>query len=155
MDQSSAGKITRREVSALLPWLAAAAALAPETAAAQGKPLEALKSGAYPEGPASGSQQPARTSHHFLLGMLPGNIRLEAHTTTLAAGAGPEPVEHHRHSEMWFVRQGELSLMTNGETRTIKAGDMGLCVAGDNHSVANASKTEPCSYFVVTAGPPE
>ena len=155
MDHRSYGKISRREISTLLPLLAAAAALTPEAAVAQGKTLEVLKSGVYPEGPASGSQQPVRTSHHFLLGMLPGNIRLEAHTTTLAPGAGPERVEHHKHSEMWFVREGAVSLMTNGQTRTIKAGDMGLCVAGDNHSVANASKTEPCSYFVVTAGPPE
>lgn len=155
MDQSSAGKISRREISALLPLLAAAAALAPEVAGAQGKSLEALKSGAYPEGPASGSQHPVRTSHHFALGMLPDNIRLEAHTTTLAPGAGPEKVEHHKHSEMWFVREGEVSLMTNGVTRTLKAGDMGLAVAGTDHSVANASKTEACSYFVVAVGPPE
>lgn len=87
--------------------------------------------------------------------MLPDNIRLEAHTTTLAPGAGPEPVEHHKHSEIWFVREGTVALMTNGVTRQLKAGEMGLCVAGDQHSVSNASKTDPCSYFVVAVGPPE
>jgi mannose-6-phosphate isomerase-like protein (cupin superfamily) len=56
---------------------------------------------------------------------------------------------------MWLVREGAISLMTTGVTRTIKAGDMGLCIAGDEHSVANASKTEPVSYFVVAVGPPE
>lgn len=147
--------VTRRNFAALLPLLAAAPALLPETAAAQGSHLEALQSGAYPEGPASGAQRPVRTSHRFLLGMLPDNIRLEAHTTTLAPGAGPEPVEHHKHSEMWFVRAGQVSLMTNGETHILKAGEMGLAAAGTNHSVANASKTEPCSYFVVAVGPPE
>lgn len=155
IDSSDAGKISRRDIAALLPLLAAATALAPQASAAPATNLEVLKSGVYPAGPASGSQQPVRTSKHFLLGMLPDNIRLEAHTTTLAPGAGPEKVEHHKHSEMWFVREGAVALMTNGVTRTIKAGDMGLCVAGDDHSVANASQTEPCSYFVVTAGPPE
>jgi mannose-6-phosphate isomerase-like protein (cupin superfamily) len=153
--RSDDGKISRREIAAFLPLLAAATAFAPEAAAAPATELEALKSGAYPEGPASGAQQPVRTSRHFLLGILPDNIRLEAHTTTLAPGAGPEPVEHHKHSEMWFVREGAVALMTNGVTRTLKSGDMGLCVAGDNHSVANASNTEPCSYFVVAVGPPE
>lgn len=152
---SDAQKLNRRDFAALLPLLAAIPALLPQAAAAQGAHLEPLKSGDYPEGPASGSQQPVRTGHRYLLGMLPGNIRLEAHTTTLAAGAGPEPVEHHKHSEMWFVREGEVALMTDGVTHTLKTGEMGLAVAGTNHSVANASKTEPCSYFVIAVGPPE
>lgn len=149
------GNLNRRDFAALLPLLAAVPALLPRPAAAQGAHLEPLKSGAYPEGPASGAQRPVRTSHRFLLGMLPDNIRLEAHTTTLAPGAGPEPIEHHKHSEMWFVQEGEVSLMTNGETRILKAGEMGLAAAGTDHSVANASKTEPCSYFVIAVGPPE
>jgi len=32
---------------------------------------------------------------------------------------------------------------------------MGLCIAGDDHSITNASATEPASYFVVAVGPPE
>jgi mannose-6-phosphate isomerase-like protein (cupin superfamily) len=56
---------------------------------------------------------------------------------------------------MWFVREGSVTLMTAGVTRTMKAGDMGLCIAGDDHYVSNASQIEPASYFVVTAGPPE
>ena len=153
--EPSTPNLTRRDFAALLPLLAAAPAFIPQTASAQNASLKTLRSGAYPEGPASGAQRPVRTSHHYLLGMLPDNIRLEAHTTTLAPGAGPEPIEHHKHSEMWFVREGELSLMTDGVTRTLKAGEMGLAAAGTDHSVANASKTEPCSYFVVAVGPPE
>jgi mannose-6-phosphate isomerase-like protein (cupin superfamily) len=87
--------------------------------------------------------------------MLPDNIRLESHVTKLAPGAPPEPIEHHKHTEMWLVREGTISLVTAGTTRTIKAGDMGLCIAGVEHSVANASMTEPAAYFVVAVGPPE
>lgn len=144
---------TRREFSALLPMLLAAPALA--NAQAAPAPLAQVKSGRYEQGPAYGSQRPARTSHRFLLGMLPGNIRLEAHLTVLAPGAAPEPVEHHKHSEMWFVYEGAVTLMTAGEAHTVKAGEMGLAVAGDDHYVSNASKTEPASYFVVAVGAPE
>jgi mannose-6-phosphate isomerase-like protein (cupin superfamily) len=87
--------------------------------------------------------------------LLPDNIRLESHLTVLAPGAPAEPIEHHKHSEMWFVREGTVTLMTAGVTRTLKAGEMGLCIAGDDHSITNASKTEPASYFVVSVGPPE
>lgn len=87
--------------------------------------------------------------------MLPDNIRVEAHVTFLAPGAPAEPIDHHKHSEMWFMREGTATLMTAGTSRTLKAGDMGLCIAGDDHFINNASKTEPASYFVLSVGPPE
>ena len=153
----------RREFSALLPMLFAAPALAfaaeaqlpvSPTAAALAA-LPKLVSGQYTWGEAYGTQRPARTSHHFLIGMLPDNIRLEAHITFLVPGAPAEPIDHHKHSEIWLVREGAVTLMTAGVTRTLKAGDMGLCIAGDDHSATNASKTEPASYFVLSIGPPE
>lgn len=94
-------------------------------------------------------------SQHYLLGMLPDNIRLEAHETHLAPGCPPEPIGTHKHTEIWFIREGTARLMTAGVTRDLVAGDMGLCTAGDQHTIYNASPTEPCSYFVVTVGPPE
>jgi mannose-6-phosphate isomerase-like protein (cupin superfamily) len=149
----------RREFSSLLPMLLALPALTPavegQAPAAPVATLPKLASGQYVWGEAYGSQRPARTSHRFLIGMLPDNIRLEGHVTFLAPGAPPEPIEHHKHSEMWFVREGTVTLMTKGVTRTLKAGDMGLAIAGDDHEVSNASKTEPASYFVVSCGPPE
>ena len=36
----------------------------------------------------------------------------------------------------------------------MEAGDVGLCVAGDEHWIANKSDRE-MAYFVVTVGPPE
>ncbi|MFZ1011933.1 MAG: cupin domain-containing protein [Terracidiphilus sp.] len=148
--------MNRREFSALLPLLAAAPALA-TTQAPTGVALSSanLESGEFVEGPTRGPSATGRTQNRFLSGMLPDNIRLEAHGTALAPGAPPEPIEHHKHTEMWLVREGAITLMTAGTQRTIKAGDMGLCIAGDEHSVANASKTERASYFVVAVGPPE
>jgi mannose-6-phosphate isomerase-like protein (cupin superfamily) len=150
--------MNRRDFSALLPMFLAAPALAP-LAEAQAAPaphiLHKLASGQYLADAASGKQSSPRTIHHFLAGMLPDNIRLESHVTFLAPGAPAEPVEHHKHSEMWFVREGTVTLMTAGVTCTLKAGEMGLCIAGDNHYITNASATEPASYFVVSVGPPE
>ena len=151
----------RRAFSALLPILFAAPALSataeaqtPASPAAAAAPLAKLASGQYLPGEPSHPNSP-RVSRSFLRGLLPDNIRLESHVTVLAPGAPPEPIEHHKHSEMWFVREGTVTLMTAGVTRTLKAGEMGLCIAGDDHYITNASKTEPASYFVVTVGPPE
>ena len=153
--------MNRREFSAMLSLLFATPALAPavETYAGGSQPaarasLPKLESGQYVWGAASHPGTP-RVSHPFLAGMLPDNIRLEAHVTFLAPGAPPEKIDHHKHSEMWFMREGTATLMTAGTTRTLKAGDMGLCIAGDDHTITNASATEPASYFVVSVGPPE
>jgi mannose-6-phosphate isomerase-like protein (cupin superfamily) len=150
----------RREFSTLLPMLFAASALtataeaqAPVSPAAPAS-LAKLLSGQYLPHEPRNPQSP-RVSRSFLQGLLPDNIRLESHVTVLAPGAPAEPVEHHKHTEMWFVREGTVTLMTAGVTRTLKAGEMGLCIAGDDHYITNASKTESASYFVVSVGPPE
>jgi mannose-6-phosphate isomerase-like protein (cupin superfamily) len=161
--------MNRREFSALLPLLAAASALAPDaegqaptapTAApaqqpATPKPLPMLVSGRYPQIEPANPHPAPRMSKHFLLGMLPDNIRLEAHFTHLAPGAPPEPIGTHKHTEIWCIHEGTARLMTAGVTRDLVAGEMGVCIAGDQHTVYNASQTEPASYFVLTVGPPE
>lgn len=148
--------MNRRDFSALLPLLAAASALAP-TAQAQAAPahLDKLSSGLYPPNPPKAPPTAPRISRSYLMGLLPDNIRLEAHETHLAPGAPPEPVNHHKHTEIWFMREGQATLTAAGKTVILKPGDMALCVAGDDHTITNASQTEPASYFVVTVGPPE
>lgn len=161
--------MNRREFSALLPLLVAASTLAPEaeahaTAAPSSTPsqqsmaptpLRKLVSGRYPQIEPANPHPSPRMSKRFLMGMLPDNIRLEAHFTRLAPGAPPEPIGTHKHTEIWFIHEGTARLMTAGVTRDLVAGEMGVCIAGDLHTVYNASQTEPASYFVVTVGPPE
>jgi mannose-6-phosphate isomerase-like protein (cupin superfamily) len=175
-------ELDRREFAGLLPALFAAGALLPavtallpEAASAQQSgtmdhpvmgeptpgpaggrkgPLQELVSGVYTPGPAQGS--PAqRVSHQYLAGILKaGNIQMAIHETIQPAGAVHEPIGKHLHSEIWLVREGVCELTTNGVTRRMIAGDVGLCCAGDLHYVRNAGDTQ-CTYFVVTVGPPE
>ena len=163
--------MNRRDFSALLPLLAAATALAPEaegqataaptTGQAAGQPpaapmpLQKLVSGRYPPIEPANPKPSPRMSKRFLMGMLPDNIRMEAHFTHLAPGCPPEPIGTHKHTEIWFIHEGTARLMTAGVTRDLVAGEMGVCIAGDLHTVYNASQTEPASYFVLTVGPPE
>ena len=167
----------RREFASLLPALLAATALLPEPVSAQqaagdmdhptmgtstegpggNKPkgvLPDLVSGVYTPGPGYGSL-PKRTSQRYFVGMLKaGNIQVEIHETHQEVGAKHEPVDKHLHNEIWLVREGVCELTTNGVTRRMSAGDVGLCCAGDLHYVRNAGDV-PCTYFVVTLGPPE
>jgi len=149
----------RREFATFIPALLAAATLLPDTASAQ-QPTTTehparpeIISGVYPPGPATGSG--GRTGHRYLSGMLKaGNIQIEMHETNQEPGTPHEAIGHHLHNEIWLVREGTCELTTNGVTRRMVAGDVGICCAGDLHYVANAGDT-PCSYFVVTVGPPE
>ncbi len=119
-----------------------------------GNGLPWLESGVFPPGPESHPGEPRR-GRSFLKGMLKaGNIQLEMHETRQEPGTPHEAIGHHLHSEIWLVKEGVCELMTNGVTRRMEAGEVGLCCAGDEHWVKNAGDTA-CSYFVVTVGPPE
>jgi len=154
--------MNRRDFSVIVPMLLAAQALAPaadgQAAASQSnapRTLTPLASGQFSPEPATAPPNATHISHHYLQGMLPDNIRLEVHSSWQAPGALHEAIGHHKHSEIWIIREGEAILMTAGVSRTLKAGDLGLCIAGDEHYIANASQTEPVSYLVLTVGPPE
>ncbi|WP_263409680.1 cupin domain-containing protein [Terriglobus tenax] len=145
--------MNRREFGTLLPALMAGLALTETASAAE---LKELTSGGYKQGTLKPTPQKGRTSGPILsAGMLKaGNIRLESHYTSIEPGSEHEAVGTHLHSEMWLVTEGTLELNLNGTPHLLKAGDVGLCVAGDKHFVANAGDTR-VSYFVVTVGPPE
>ena len=164
----------RRGFTQMLPAMLAALSLAPEAGAQQtkedesklthgeptvwhapkGASLQTLTSGVYRAEPMHGNT-PGRQAHAFLAGILKaGNIQIEMHETRQEPGTPHEAIGTHLHNEIWLVREGTCELMTNGVVRTMRAGDVGLCCAGDTHWVRNAGDT-PCSYFVVTVGPPE
>src|SRR5665213_3587990 len=167
----------RREFAGFLSAVVAASALLPESGAAQQvgatgtmehpvmglatpgpesgrKPkgeLEELVSGVYSPGAGYGSAA-KRTSHRYMVGMLKaGNIQMEIHETIQEVGAVHEPTDKHLHNEIWLVKEGVCELTTNGVTRRMVAGDVGLCCAGDLHYVRNAGDTQ-CTYFVVEGG---
>ncbi|MBS1799022.1 MAG: cupin domain-containing protein [Acidobacteria bacterium] len=142
----------RREFVSLLPALLS---LSPSAVYAADASLAAIQSGVFKPGPARTGSIPKRASRGYTKGMLKaGNIQLEIHETTQEVGAPHEPMETHLHSEIWLVQSGTIALTTNGVTRTMVAGDVGICVAGDKHYIQNAGDT-PATYFVVAVGPSE
>ena len=145
----------RREFAGLVPALMAGLALTPENVEAQGGALPVIESGVYKPSPSKAGSMAGHSSSRYLTGMLKaGNIRLEMHESTIQPGAEHEAVGTHLHNEIWLVREGTAELTTNGVARTMTAGDVGICCAGDKHFISNTSD-KPVTYFVVTVGPPE
>ncbi len=142
----------RREFAALLPVLLGGSALLAE---GQGASLPVLESGVFKPSASKAGSMAGHSSSRYVAGMLKAeNIRLEMHESTIEPGAEHEAVGTHLHSEIWLVREGTAELTTNGVARTMVAGDVGICCAGDKHFIANTSD-KPVTYFVVTVGPPE
>jgi len=148
----------RREFAGLLPALLGGLSLIPERLEAQGPAvggLPVIESGVFHPSPSKAGAQEGHSSRRYLLGLLEaGDIRLEMHESTIQPGAQHEPVSTHLHSEIWLVREGTAELTTNGVAKRMVPGDIGICVAGDKHFIANVGET-PVTYFVVAVGPPE
>jgi quercetin dioxygenase-like cupin family protein len=143
----------RREFAVLLPSLLAT--LPAYQAVAAATPLAPITSGDYKPSVAKAGSIPKRTSRGYTKGLLKsGNIQLEIHQTTQEVGAPHEPEETHLHTEIWFVRDGVVTLTVNGVPHVLEAGDVGICVAGDKHYIQNSGNT-PATYLVVAVGPPE
>ena len=141
----------RREFTVVLPALLATLASNQGNA----ESLGLVSSGVFKPGPAKPSTIPKRASRAFTQGLLNGgSIRLEIHQSTQEVGAPHEPEETHKHTEIWFVTEGEVTLTINGTPHKIRTGEVGICVAGDRHYLQNSGQT-PATYLVVAVGPPE
>jgi quercetin dioxygenase-like cupin family protein len=141
--------MNRREFSLSLP----AAALLASEASGQTSSAPQLVSGVYPPGKEHKAGE-GQGSQAFLTGMLQPALRLEAHETAIEPGAPPEATRNHVHNEIWLMKTGTVELMADGVKHVMRAGDLGLVVAGGMHYVKNIG-TDRASYFVLAVGPPE
>ena len=53
------------------------------------------------------------------------------------------------YERMIFVKDGEVNITLNGENKTVGKGSVALILPGDNVTLANASKTDPVTYYVI------
>jgi len=90
-------------------------------------------------------------SRAILSGELHTGCYLEVHQTRLAPGGMPHPPHHHRHEEMFLIREGTLEVTINGQATRLGPGSVGFAGSNDEHGVRNPGTT-PAEYFVVALG---
>ena len=143
--------MNRRQFSLSLPGALATSSVFGQSPT---KPaLQPLSSGVFHPRTTSVAGE-GRSSQAFLSGMLSAGLRLEAHESVLEPGAPPESTRNHLHHEIWLMKEGTVELYADGKTYTMKAGDLGLCIAGNMHYIKNIGP-DRASYFVLAVGPPE
>jgi quercetin dioxygenase-like cupin family protein len=78
--------------------------------------------------------------------------QLEIHITTLNPGESSHEPHRHPNEEVVVLREGELEVYVNGETKIIGPGSVMVFLSGDWHSVNNVGSV-PATYEVINFHP--
>jgi quercetin dioxygenase-like cupin family protein len=134
---------SRRDLSLLLPALAAAGA------AAQNAVLPS-KTFRFEDLPVRTSG--ANKSRALLKGETHSGYALEMHLTELGPGMAPHPPHHHVHEEAIFIHQGTLDVTIVGKTVKLGPGSVAYVASNEEHGWKNVG-TLPALYLVLELGP--
>jgi quercetin dioxygenase-like cupin family protein len=142
--------LSRRQLSFLLPALAANAAAqqAPAAQQAQPAPAEVLSSKVYPSDkiPYTGNEQ--KKGRRFLYGATHTGFKVEVHETILGPGLETHPPHKHEHEEFVIIMEGTVEANLDGNKQTVPAGSILFFGSNQTHNARNVGTT-PCRYYVV------
>ncbi|MCL5670853.1 MAG: cupin domain-containing protein [Acidobacteria bacterium] len=130
----------RRAFLAAIPALMASGALAAENAYLPSKIYE------FSQLPVHHGK--TNTYRPVLDGVTHENCRIEVHESDLAPGNMPHPPHHHRHEEMFLVREGTLDFTINGKSSEAGPGSVVFIASNDVHGVRNVGDNHAL-YFVL------
>ncbi len=136
-------KTTRRDLSALLPLLAAAM-----PASAASAPLTS-QTWQYEDLTARGDDQ--KRSRNVFEGLAHKGYAIDMHETELAPGMAPHPPHSHAHHELLILREGTLEVTIEGKSSTIGPGSVAYVASNEHHGWRNVSKTR-ARYYVMALG---
>ena len=135
-------KPTRRDLSLLLPALAAA------NASSQTK---SLPSKMYPFEDLVAKQNGENRSRAVLQGTNRSGFPVEMHQTELGPGMAPHPPHRHEHEELLMIREGTIEVTISGKTSKMGPGSSAYVASNEEHGWRNAGTTR-AHYFVLTLG---
>lgn len=134
---------SRRDLSRMLPALAAAAAGAAPGGVLPSKVYTFADLPVHKNGPNS--------SRSIFDGENHSGFNLEAHFTELAPGEAPHPPHHHVHEEMVVVHQGTLEVTIGGRSARLGPGSAAYVASGEQHGWHNAGDNRVL-YLVLAFG---
>lgn len=140
--------ISRRDLGALLPAVAAAAAARPVTGRQAGATSTALDTKMYHHAAIPYSGDDRKKGRRFFLGETHGGFNLEAHETILGAGVETHAPHRHVHEEIIVVVEGTVETYNEGRTETVEAGSVIFFGSNQMHSARNVGAI-PARYYVI------
>jgi mannose-6-phosphate isomerase-like protein (cupin superfamily) len=143
-------KITRREMCAGLPALAAITSVAQDQTAAAPNVLTQARVYTLDQMPtrkmANGGQ-----SRDVLRGTLPTGEVVNVHESEQPAGTTPNPLHTIQHTEVIVVIQGTIIFEHDGKSEKAGPGDILYVAKGTEHAVRNTGQ-DTAKYCVVQIG---
>jgi mannose-6-phosphate isomerase-like protein (cupin superfamily) len=133
---------SRRDLSLLLPALAAASATAQNSA---------LPSKTYSFQDLPVRATGANSSRAVLDGKTHSGFPVNLHITELPAGGAPHPPHHHVHEEIVMIHEGTLEVTISGRSARLGPGSIAYVASGEEHGWRNVGTTR-AQYFVLALG---
>jgi len=132
--------LSRRDLSLLLPALAAA------RAGAQTTPLLPSKDYHHGELPYAGDAK--KKTREFFHGSTHTGFNLEMHETILGPQIETHPPHKHEHEEVIVVVEGSVETSVDGKKDVAEAGSVIYFGSNTLHNARNAGAV-PCRYYVL------
>lgn len=134
---------SRRDLSLLLPALAAAASAAAQSGILPSKTyrFEDLKV----------DESGANRRRSVLSGETHAGFPVEVHMSELPPGAEPHPPHHHIHEEMILIKDGTMDVTISGKSSKLGPGSVAYVASNEEHGWRNAGTTRAL-YFIVALG---
>jgi mannose-6-phosphate isomerase-like protein (cupin superfamily) len=139
-------KISRRELSMLVPAVAAAQTPAPK----KEKPVLVSQTWEYKDLPVKPNGQ--NEGRAVFDGLTHSAYPVELHMTRLGPGQQPHPPHHHVNEEVLMLKNGQLDATFGGKTTRIGPGSIIYIASNEEHGWKN-NGTEPAEYWVIALGP--
>ena len=134
--------ISRRDLGWLLPALAAARAIAQQSAA------ETMTSKAYPSDRIPYKGDDRKKGRQFFLAGTHAGFKIECHETVLGPGLETHPPHLHEHEEIMIVVEGTVEANMDGVKQTVPPGSVVVFGSNRMHNARNAGST-PSRYYIV------
>ena len=150
-------KYSRRDLSFLLPALAATASAqsntqpaAPAAADSVEKlPVMKTKSYIYNDLPVTTNGQ--NKQRRMFTAKTHTGFKMESHQSDIAPGEVNHPPHQHLREEMMLVRIGLMELTISGKPYRLGPGDVGVIGSNEIHNAKNVGTTR-AEYFIVNIG---
>lgn len=133
---------SRRDLSLLLPALAAASATAQNSA---------LPSKTYRFEDLPVRVNGPNTARAIFDGKTHSGFPINLHITELPPGGAPHPPHHHVHEEMIMIHEGTLEVTISGRSAQLGPGSVAYVASGEEHGWRNVGTTR-AQYFVLAVG---
>ena len=154
-------KYSRRDLSLLLPALAAAAASAQsrpsgappaaENAANSVEKLPVMKTRSFVYNEIPVTTNGKNTSRRMFTAKTHTGFKMESHSSDIAPGEVNHPPHQHLREEMMLVREGVMELTISGKPYRLGPGDVGVIGSNEIHNAKNVG-TARALYFIVNIG---